>query len=239
VTDSTVAYAVPVGSQQPQDGRKRQRRLRAPVRRELILDAALRVFAERGYKASMGEVAEAAGITRTVLYYYAPSKKDLFLEVAEAQVTEFLRYLAPAIGGDAGQFERLRQGLDAALRFGEEQPHAWRLLFLHLDEDEPDMREIRDRVHETTVEAVSGLLESDAASIGVDPDSTRGRIMAEMVFGAGAAVGAWRMTHPSAPREEVLDAMSDFFWHGLNGLGDALRARKPKRRATRAAARRQ
>jgi AcrR family transcriptional regulator len=45
---------------------------------DTLLDAAFRVFAERGYRATrLEEVAEAAGVTKGAIYYYFDSKEDL------------------------------------------------------------------------------------------------------------------------------------------------------------------
>ncbi|MFF3138843.1 TetR/AcrR family transcriptional regulator [Streptomyces mirabilis] len=50
------------------------------TRREEILEAALRVFAERGFRGtSIDAVAERAGLTRQGVLHYFPSKKKLFL----------------------------------------------------------------------------------------------------------------------------------------------------------------
>jgi AcrR family transcriptional regulator len=50
----------------------------APRTRERILDAALTLFAERGYEAtSMREIAEQLGITKAALYYHFDSKADI------------------------------------------------------------------------------------------------------------------------------------------------------------------
>ena len=50
-----------------------------------ILGAALDVFAEKGFaRATMDEIAEAAGITKGTIYLYFKSKKDLLLEVIRA-----------------------------------------------------------------------------------------------------------------------------------------------------------
>lgn len=50
-----------------------------PDRRQAILDAALRVFAAKGYEAATNaEIAREAGVTAAALYYYFPSKTDLF-----------------------------------------------------------------------------------------------------------------------------------------------------------------
>jgi len=53
--------------------------------RERILDAAMEVFAHSGYRrASMDQVAEAAGLTRQAVYHYFKSKADLFRASVEA-----------------------------------------------------------------------------------------------------------------------------------------------------------
>lgn len=53
-----------------------------PDRRQDILEAALRVFATKGYTAATNaEIAREAGVTAAALYYYFPSKQELFREV--------------------------------------------------------------------------------------------------------------------------------------------------------------
>ena len=57
-------------------------RLPAPRRRRQLLDVALRVFADQGFHdASMNDIAEAAGVTKPVLYQHFGSKRELFSEL--------------------------------------------------------------------------------------------------------------------------------------------------------------
>jgi AcrR family transcriptional regulator len=59
--------------------------------RERILDAAMEVFAHSGYRrASMDQVAEAAGLTRQAVYHYFKRKADLFRASVEALHEEAL-----------------------------------------------------------------------------------------------------------------------------------------------------
>src|SRR5438477_480036 len=61
-----------------------QPRLPAVQRRRQLLDVSLEVFAQRGFHgASMAEVAEAAGVTKPVLYQHFKSKRDLYLELLD------------------------------------------------------------------------------------------------------------------------------------------------------------
>ena len=47
-----------------------------------MLDAAAKLFAEKGYEAtSIGEIAESVGLLKGSLYYYAPSKEDLLFSI--------------------------------------------------------------------------------------------------------------------------------------------------------------
>ena len=53
--------------------------------RDKILDAAMEVFAQAGYRrASMDQVAEAAGLTRQAVYHYFDSKAELFRATVDA-----------------------------------------------------------------------------------------------------------------------------------------------------------
>ena len=59
-------------------------RLPAPARREQILDVAVEVFARNGFHgASMNDVAEAAGVTKPVLYQHFDSKQDLYMALLD------------------------------------------------------------------------------------------------------------------------------------------------------------
>lgn len=74
------------------------------ARRRAVLDAALGVFARHGYKkASMDEVAQAAGVSRQGLYLHYPSKEDLFRAAVGQALARSQAAVAAivATGGDA------------------------------------------------------------------------------------------------------------------------------------------
>ncbi|HEY2204310.1 MAG TPA: TetR/AcrR family transcriptional regulator [Pseudonocardia sp.] len=81
----------------------RRIRLDADDRREQILAAAQRLFAERAYESvSTTELADAAGTTRTNLHYYFGTKRGLYLEV----LRRFGRLPAlPGVKGATGERE--------------------------------------------------------------------------------------------------------------------------------------
>lgn len=63
---------------------------------ERLLDAAARVFTERGPGAGMAEVAAAAGVGRATLYRYFPSRDALLRGLVEAAAAEVEQRIADA-----------------------------------------------------------------------------------------------------------------------------------------------
>jgi AcrR family transcriptional regulator len=77
----------PAGGQPPAEPGARLSRLqRKELTRELLLDAAIDVFAERGYHgASLDDVADAAGFTKGAVYSNFTRKSDLFRALLERE----------------------------------------------------------------------------------------------------------------------------------------------------------
>src|SRR5262245_1216387 len=92
----------------PRRSEKPPRRLSGEQRREAILDAALPVFATKGFAGTTTrDLAKAAGVTEPVLYRHFPSKADLFLAVLRAAEARMLERLAKIVTGFASAPARL------------------------------------------------------------------------------------------------------------------------------------
>ncbi|MCX7623325.1 MAG: TetR/AcrR family transcriptional regulator [Thermomicrobium sp.] len=90
---------------------------RARARRERILDAALQVFARRGYRdATMDEVADAAATSKGGLYFHFPGKEALFLALLERSAELLLRRTAEALASASDPASKLDAALDVVLR---------------------------------------------------------------------------------------------------------------------------
>src|SRR3954447_3586251 len=67
------------------------RSIASEEKRRLILDAAVRVFARKGYHASrVGDIAEEAGVAHGLLYHYFNSKEQLLETVFRDTWSELL-----------------------------------------------------------------------------------------------------------------------------------------------------
>ncbi|GAB2633907.1 TetR/AcrR family transcriptional regulator [Prescottella soli] len=85
------------------------RAAKAEARREAILDAAMTVIAERGYRATtLGAVAERVGLTQPGVLHYFPSKEHLLIGVLEARDRwDVAAVLAGAANADLSHLEQV------------------------------------------------------------------------------------------------------------------------------------
>jgi len=87
--------------EQPQDQPRRWQR-RKDARPQEILEAALAVFAEKGFAATrMNDIAARAGVTKGTIYLYFPSKEEVF----KSLVRESIGTTLSAVVASAGAFE--------------------------------------------------------------------------------------------------------------------------------------
>ncbi len=75
-------------------------RLSREEKRENIVDAAVEVFAEKGYRsARISDIARRAGVADGTIYLYFRNKEDLLLTICEEQMEEVRRALHAALDG--------------------------------------------------------------------------------------------------------------------------------------------
>jgi AcrR family transcriptional regulator len=194
-------------------------RLKGSQRRELILQASLSEFAGRGYEAaSVGRIARAAGVARTVLYDHFPSKHALFVEVLDAEEQALLSYLRAALGSEGTTEQRWRATFDAFFSFVEERPLGWRLLFpSHPPLNAEGAQEYR-RIRAESNRVLAKLLAADAHRAGLEPDTARARALFAIHRDGLTAAARWWEAHPQVSRDEVVDAAMAALYTGFGGL---------------------
>jgi AcrR family transcriptional regulator len=96
-----------------------RRRLTPGARRAELLRAGERVFAESAYEdVSIEQIAEAAGVSKNLLYHYFAGKRDLYLETIRTATSEILTRTEPDLRRDP--IPRLRASIDQHLAYVEE-----------------------------------------------------------------------------------------------------------------------
>jgi AcrR family transcriptional regulator len=120
--------------------RSRSRRLDATQRREQLVSTAQRLFGQRGYRATtMEDIANAAGVTKPLLYQHFTSKRALYLELVHRVSTELLEALGSANRRASGPREMVENGFRAYFELIVTHEDSFRLLFGRQAPDDPEL----------------------------------------------------------------------------------------------------
>ncbi|MEY2975234.1 MAG: hypothetical protein RIR49_1654 [Actinomycetota bacterium] len=190
-----------------------QARLPASARREQILDIALEVFGARGYHgASMNEIAEAAGVTKPVLYQHFDSKNELFAALIDDVGTRMRDTIAKATADAPDGKTQTRLGFRAYFRWVATDHAGFRLLYGGAARHDA---EFTAQIRRITSDAASAI----APLIAVDVDAETRRLVAHALV--GLAEGASRRLVENGTDfdpDEVADTVSALAWAGLRAL---------------------
>ncbi|MEV6268196.1 TetR/AcrR family transcriptional regulator [Kribbella sp. NPDC051936] len=113
--------------------RRRARHLGPERRRPMILDAALEVFNAKGYAGTtMQSVADAAGVTKPVVYDSFANRDELLLALLAREEQHLVISIVSALPADptvGTPDEHVLEGLTAFLTAVQKNPQSWRIVF--------------------------------------------------------------------------------------------------------------
>ena len=139
--------------------------------RSLLIDAAAKLFAERGFAAaSVEEIAGGAGFSRGAFYSNFESKDDLFLAVLDAHIEREVSSIAHEFETSASPeafFEFLRARAVRRAREGREWSLLWAEFWLHVVRN-PELAPklaARQRAART---AIAAIIEAQFAQLGIE-----------------------------------------------------------------------
>ena len=188
-------------------------RLPARERKDQILDVALGVFASRGFhEASMNDVAEAAGVTKPVVYQHFASKRALFLaiieDVGDKIIAEITRATAAADDGRS----KAEQGTIAFFRWVARDKDAFRFLFDSGTRNDPEFALAMRRVLDATAEAIAPLISNEL-------DHDYRRTLAHGVVGTSEGVARHLLArNVSFDADVVGKQVATLVWGGLRDI---------------------
>lgn len=188
-------------------------RLPAHERRRQLLDVARDVFGSKGFHAtSMEEIADAAGVTKPVLYQHFGSKRALYRSLLEDVGERLMESLAKATAEADGPREQVTAGFRTYFRFVAEQRSAFNLLFGSGSRRDEEFAETVRRLEERIADLIAPLIEA-----GIDDDHRR--LLAHGLIGLAEGVGRY-VTGRDLSLDPELAALrvAELAWAGLRGL---------------------
>ncbi len=133
------------------------------VRRQQIVQAAIKLFSRRGYEATRAEdIAEAAKIAKGTLYLYFRSKESIYAAAMAHAVHELQRLSDERIGAAANFRDKLAAAIGIRLHFWTEHALLYRLL-MTLGHEARHRRQTNDLLR-TGQQNLLGILAEGAAA---------------------------------------------------------------------------
>jgi AcrR family transcriptional regulator len=189
-------------------------RLTATARREQLLDVALGVFARHGYHdTSMNDIADAAGVTKPVLYQHFDSKRELYQALLDQVGTRLLTAIVAAAAGAKEGREQTERGFQAYFRWVAEDHDSFMLLYGGGGgrRDDEFARAVR-RVTAGAAEAIAPLIAVD-----IDPDHRMTLAHALVGLAEGASRRLVARGDDFDP-DVIARQVSDLAWAGLRAV---------------------
>ena len=159
-------------------------------REDEMLQAAGQAFASHGFHdASMDAIAQAAGISKPMLYNYFGSKQGLYVAYVERSGQALMTSMRQAAPPSAPAAKRLHAGILAFLTYAQEHSSGWTVLHREtLAQGGPlaaELSELRERV----AQMLTALFDDEA--------------FGHAFAGAGESLASWWLAHPQRPKEQM------------------------------------
>ncbi|MDQ1455576.1 MAG: hypothetical protein QOH28_1196 [Actinomycetota bacterium] len=161
----------------------------------------------------MDEIAEAAGVTKPVLYQHFPSKRALYVELLEETGRQLLSTLADATARAGSLRERVELGFRAYFRFAVGNRSAFLFLLGTSLRSDPEFARIVEEILDAAAETIATLIEIPA------PDAQR-QMLANAIVGMAESVGLRVLRDPGAvvDGDQLAKWISELAWFGLRGV---------------------
>jgi AcrR family transcriptional regulator len=199
----------------------RPRRLPADQRREQLMDVALQLFAERGFAATtMDDIADAAGVTKPLLYQHFDSKRGLYLELVDSLSQAVLQAIGKATAAAAGPRQQVELGFAAYFHLLHSHTDAFRLLSAADVQRDQELSRAGRRIEELLALEIARLIDA-----GLDEDHRRllGHAVVGMVENAARHFlgehGEFQAVDP-AEVDRLARRLADLAWAGLRAVHD-------------------
>lgn len=196
------------------------RRLPRAVRERQILDAAVEVFSRNGYHAaSMDEIAEAAGVSKPMVYTYLGSKEDLFAKCIQREAQRLLEAVSAGVQPDLPPDMQLWSGLRALYRFVGQNRDSWTVLHRQALSVGGAFADEVTAMRKRSIELVAALVVATGTKEGIGESAEKsGEGLAAALVGAAESLADWWLDHPDVSDGLLASWLMNLVWLGFGDL---------------------
>jgi len=181
----------------------------AEEKRRVILDAAVRVFARRGYHTSrVGDIANEAGVAHGLLYHYFSSKDEVLETIFRENWSLLVERIRAVEDSGGPAHDQLRHVAAILLRTWRHQPDVVRVVVREIARSP----EIQERIGELVkpIDSIRRIIEQgrDSGELRADLDP---RLAAVMFYGAiDEILTAWVLDQMPDGDDAIMEAEQSF-----------------------------
>ncbi|MFL6044046.1 MAG: TetR/AcrR family transcriptional regulator [Propionibacteriaceae bacterium] len=194
----------------------RPTRLPRDQRRLQLLEAASEVFASKGYHAAaMDEIADAAGVSKPVLYQHFPSKLDLYLALLDQSCDRLVEIVEEALASTDDNAERVIATVAAFYEFVSSDSNEFRFVFESDLTGDGAVQQRLARVNDEISDAIAEVIAGDTSL----PRKQAKLLAVSLVGIAQVSARYWISGGPSMITvEEAKHLVSSLAWRGISGF---------------------
>jgi AcrR family transcriptional regulator len=191
-------------------------RLPRDQRRIQLLDAANEVFTSKGYHAAaMDDIADAAGVSKPVLYQHFPSKLDLYLALLDQSCDRLVEIVEEALASTEDNADRVVATVAAFYEFVSSESGEFRFVFESDLTGDGAVQQRLARVNDEISDAIAEVIAVDTSL-----PAPQARLLAVSLVGiAQVSARYWISGGTSAiTLDEAKQLVSGLAWRGISGF---------------------
>jgi TetR/AcrR family fatty acid metabolism transcriptional regulator len=190
--------------------------MRDPDKPQQIIEAAVRVFARKGYfNSRVSDIAREAGIAAGTIYLYFDTKEAILVTLFREKMAGFVDALEKAIAEEADAVARVRRLVRLHFSMLEDSPELAEVVQVELRQGEKFFRGPATQEIATYFALIGSVLEEGVAA-GRFRSTLPVKVATKMLFGAMDQMAtSWVLGKRGYRRVDTADVVADIFLQGV------------------------
>ena len=191
-------------------------RLPRDQRRIQLLDAASEVFTSKGYHAAaMDDIADAAGVSKPVLYQHFPSKLDLYLALLDQSCDRLVEIVEEALSSNEDNADRVVATVAAFYEFVSSESGEFRFVFESDLTGDGAVQQRLSRVNDEISDAIAEVIAEDTSL-----PAQQAKLLAVSLVGIAQVSARYWISGGTSTitLDEAKQLVSSLAWRGISGF---------------------
>lgn len=184
---------------------------------DLILQGALKVFAENGYhRSQVSKIAKAAGVADGTIYLYFKRKEDILIHLFQEKLGELVNKFHESVAGTNDACEALRIICTIHYTELENNPELAYVTQIEMRQSELELRKEIGITLKPYIELIENIVQQ-----GIDNGQFRAnlnvKLVRNLIFGSmDEVVTSWLLSGQKYSLRDQVDETLQFFIHGVS-----------------------